>query len=171
VRYSIRLAALLKCGEHLEQAARAERREIEEVQGVIRRLNGLWGMSGVISGLRKDVQDMEEQVQITLMMAQAARRIHQIYMDMERSITDAADCPFQLEPGRNGCGAPVFPAASGRGAGTGDAGRTGNAGNNVDVERQKDLHMLALLERYFRSQFSGPAAELAINQMRQQFWL
>lgn len=109
MRYSIRLAGLLRCCESLEQSARKQRRELDELQGVIQQVNSLWCMDGVAARLRKEKQNLEEEIQVTVTMAQAARRIHQIYFNMEMAIIDAVDCPFRLEPTAGGCGTPIFP--------------------------------------------------------------
>lgn len=111
MRYSVRLAGLLRCCESLEQAARRERQETDELQSVIGQLNGLWGMDGVAGVLRREARNMEEQTQAALSMAQAVKRICQIYQEMELAIIDAVDCPFRLTPRSGGCGAPVFPGS------------------------------------------------------------
>lgn len=93
MKYEVRLAGLTQCYEDLEHLARNEWEIQNELGTVIRKLNSLAGMQEVSTALRREQEEMNKQMQATLIMAHAAARIQHTYQNMENNIIDDLDCP------------------------------------------------------------------------------
>lgn len=128
MRYSIRFPALLRCCDGLEKTARQHIRELEELRQTRQSLSRLSGMEAVLAGIDRELTEMEDQKRVLLVMAQAARRAHQIYRDTENTVIDKADCPsppltelkLTGEGGRPGSG-PVWQVTVSAAGGTSTA--------------------------------------------------
>lgn len=93
VRYSVKLAGLLNCCRELEETVRQLRRESDALDRSIRRLKQMSYMDTVCTQLQRERKKLEERIQLTLTMAQAARRCQEAYQKMERQVTEELDCP------------------------------------------------------------------------------
>lgn len=102
MEYRVYLPRLRQSAERLEQLARKQRRAYDNLQDTIARLRRLSYMDPVITALRRREREAEEQLQKTLRMAQALRRIHQMYLDMENAILDGLELPSGAYPPGSG---------------------------------------------------------------------
>lgn len=93
MEYYVSLPKLLECMDRLEQTARKERQILSELRDTVERLKLLSYMEEVIRELRRREERLEEQLQATLRMAQALRRIHELLLRMENAVVDGIELP------------------------------------------------------------------------------
>lgn len=93
MEYYVSLPKLLECTDRLEQTARKERQILSELRDTVERLKLLSYMEEVIRELRRRAERLEEQLQATLRMAQALRRIYELLRRMENAVIDGIELP------------------------------------------------------------------------------
>lgn len=118
MRYSVNTEGLLSCCKELEEAARRLRRDSETLENTIQRLKRLSYMDAVCVQLRREREKLEERIQLTLTMAQAARRCRDTYQLMEQRIMEELDCPHHvLTEGGTGAASQGYIASVTAGSG------------------------------------------------------
>lgn len=95
MRYSIRFPTFLQCYEELEKTTRRHIQEIENLRETRGKLAQLSGMEAVLTGIDRELAEMEDQKRVLFAMAQAVRRAHQIYTATENTVIEEADCPYR----------------------------------------------------------------------------
>lgn len=80
-----------KACEEMTAQARRRQNEIDAAEDVIRSLQGLSGMDGILRQLRKETEDLKEEQRKLLDMLQALIRIQEYYVKADKQVCDYAE--------------------------------------------------------------------------------